>query len=109
MGLRETLEAAARSPWVYRDEDGRVIDPDGYFVVSVSGSPENKELAASGRLAALAPELASLVLDMGEALRRLIAYEESYEGVTSPDNALLARLDQIGVADETRLGKQQTT
>jgi hypothetical protein len=44
----------------------------------------------------LAPELASLVLDMGEALRRLIAYEESYEGVTSPDNALLARLDQLG-------------
>jgi hypothetical protein len=66
-------------------------------------------MSAGRWLAWNAPELASLVLDMGEALRRLIAYEESYEGVTSPDNALLARLDQIGVADETRLGKQQTT
>jgi hypothetical protein len=56
-----------------------------------------------------APELASLVLDMGEALRRLIAYEESYEGVTSPDNALLARLDRLGAADETQHGKEQTT
>jgi hypothetical protein len=57
---------------------------------------KNGDMSAGRWLAWNAPELASLVLDMGEALRRLIAYEESYEGVTSPDNALLARLDQLG-------------
>ena len=93
--LKETLEAAARSPWVYRDEDGRVIDPDGYFVVSVSGSPENKELAASGRLAALAPELAALCLEMGEWMRWVLP-NQAAEGNHEQRDALLARLDQLG-------------
>jgi len=78
MGLRETLEAATRE-----------CAPGDLQCVFMRDWA-NEVLADRNH------EIVALVLDMGEALRRLIAYEESYEGVTSPDNALLARLDQIG-------------
>ena len=41
-------------------------------------------------LIALAPELAALVLDMGEAIR------DREGGVIRDEDALLARLDQLG-------------
>jgi len=78
MGLRETLEAATRE-----------CAPGDLQCVFMRDWA-NEVLADRNH------EIVALVLDMGEALRRLTAYEESYEGVTSPDNALLARLDQIG-------------
>jgi hypothetical protein len=49
-------------------------------------------------LIALAPELAALVLDMGEALRAFHRYVE-HPNVDVVFGALLARLDQLGKPD----------
>jgi len=133
MGLRETLEAATPGPWAWNSggysDSGHPLmglqnaeNPTSYPVLdcAVLGDPE----PADARLIALAPELASLVLDMGEALDRYYSFAPHMAGCGFSANydedcdcgrdeldvlhdALLARLDQIGAADETRLGKEQ--
>jgi len=89
--LAELLANATPGPWEYQEFDGVVIDPEG---VLVSGPPRD----ADARLIALAPDLARLALDMGEAL---IFYRQAYGHLWSVDELadngdLLARLDGIG-------------
>ena len=97
MGLRETLEAATPGPWAWNSggysDSGHPLmglqnaeNPTSYPVLdcAVLGDPE----PADARLIALAPELAALVLDMGEHIRE--------HGFGAESDALLARLDQLG-------------
>jgi hypothetical protein len=92
MGLRETLEAATRehdADCPARDFFGDVCACDVGYALNV--------------LRKNAPELAALCLEMGDLLR--LPVDEIQEGDAED---VLARLDQIGAADETRLGKEQT-
>ena len=103
MGLRETLEAAVGDdPWYYPN----------YGEIRTKNADEI-------RLIALAPELAAGVLEAKDFAEEILCDEDIAEilmhdeGCERDDDpcpacALLARLDQIGVADETRLGKEQT-
>jgi hypothetical protein len=117
--LKETLEAATPGPWKIDDGFGskiavygRVIDGVARTLVteidtSYDAPFDRAECENDAALIALAPELASLALDMGELLRGRL-----YHGFVPGSNgdtdayALLARLDQLGAADETRLGKE---
>jgi hypothetical protein len=110
MGLRETLDAATPGPWEAWDNH------HGAWVVEAESEiVTDSVVARSARLIALAPELAAGNLEAVERLREIKADVESFAEtsgilVTDPRkiDALLARLDQIGVADETQLGKEQT-
>jgi hypothetical protein len=98
--LAELLANATPGPW-WIDHDGfgeaTWVHARGDVEVSLVQGGEVGD--ADARLIALAPDLARLALDMGEALQRLVAMEESYTGETSPDHALLARLDGIANKD----------
>ena len=96
-GLRDILEAATPGPWAWNSggysDSGHPLmglqnaeNPTSYPVLdcAVLGDPE----PADARLIALAPELAALVLDMGEHVRE--------HGFGAESDALLARLDQLG-------------
>jgi len=120
--LAELLEAATPGPW----SDG-VGGIDGCYFVPEPAHPYEREGSAHGlsltngadaRLIALAPDLARLALDMGEALRRMVRTE--FESMREQNAttfggldhyfsdeeretiaALLARLDGIGNKDKT--------
>ena len=95
-GLRDILDAATPicecgHLWGDHDKYGCRFMPAG------GCSCERLPNEAGEQLAALAPELAALCLDMGEAL------QASYRGPAGWDenkDALLARLDQLCVREE---------
>lgn len=110
-GLRDILNAATPGPWTHHRNPGAklwrwVCGRESVVAAIVVDTPVEIQNA---RLIALAPQLAALALDMGELLRGRL-----YHGFVPGSNgdtdayALLARLDQIGAADETRLGREQT-
>ena len=89
-GLRDILDAATPGPWVVREQapwdvltewEENDPFPRGRLVIC-------EHAGVDAPLIALAPELAALCLDMGEALRNP---KDVYDV-----DALLARLDQLG-------------
>ena len=94
--LRDILEAATPGPWThydgpYDDWDRVVLDhftSEGPYVWEASH--DKPTVLADARLIALAPELAALVLDMGEFIRNVCDTTNEWE------SSLLARLDQLG-------------
>jgi hypothetical protein len=84
MGLRETLEAATPGPWRDAEWGGLVVEADTENPIAYHVLRDN------ARLIALAPELAALVLDMGEFIRNVCDPTDEWE------SSLLARLDQLG-------------
>jgi hypothetical protein len=128
MGLRETLEAATRGrrkgsrAWEWDGETLRGKDNNAILHPGIRPPADALNHEPDGVLLALAPELADEVLELRERHREAMALALDWGNWTRDfllgDNidpgdradltALLARLDQIGVADETRLGKEQT-
>jgi hypothetical protein len=105
MSLEELLAAATPGPWEPIIEAGdewwfgqgsqariRGAKQHEWSSLAVLGCDDEEE-KADARLIALAPDLARLALDMGDALR---ADEMSFETA----DALLARLDGIANKDE---------
>ena len=92
-GLRDILDAATPGPWVADEalsEPGELhnvwrAQGSGYVAVA-----HDITEFADVRLIALAPELAALVLDMGEFIRNVCDTTNEWE------SSLLARLDQLG-------------
>lgn len=131
MSLRELLDAATPGPWEY-DGFEHVVSPEITDIVcglwqrpAADGVPD-PQTETDARLIALAPELAQLCLDMGEAGRELLIAAES---LTNPDEVatdgieehiraarmtnavtafgpLLARFDQLGVREDGQIGKE---
>ena len=70
--LRELLEAASPGPWRFVNitqdnvKDGAVVGPNGVHVLGCNGDRFRED----GKLAATAPVLARLVVDLSEALER---------------------------------------
>ena len=102
MGLRDILDAATPGPWAWNSggysDSGHPLmglqnaeNPTSYPVLdcAVLGDPE----PADARLIALAPELAALVLDMGEFITEKFGVDGWLD---DGSQALLARLDQLG-------------
>ena len=86
-GLRETLEAATPGPWTWMGGyPQRITNPGAILIAETFTDPDSR--AYNAELIALAPELAALVLDMGEHIRE--------HGFGAESDALLARLDQLG-------------
>ena len=98
--LAELLAAATPGPWRDPQWGGLVVDENENPVV-------HHALPRDARLIALAPDLARLALDMGEALRKrsLIDYEHGlWRTAAIPERQardLLARLDGIANKDKT--------
>ena len=102
-GLRDILDAATPGEWwVDADEENLDVRAVEHAVARVAGAmtmepdadPGVKARAlADASLMALAPELAALVLDMGEALAHT-SIPPGFSREHSRD--LLARLDAIG-------------
>jgi hypothetical protein len=87
--VRGILNKATPGPWPVTET--RYSDDYSCWGTAVEPTEANAQLAA------LAPELAALVLDMGEELRRSLPQDESMDHGRDPDRrALLARLDQLG-------------
>jgi hypothetical protein len=61
-------EAAPDAPWRFSQYDGLIRDAEDYHIVQIAGSPRNSQLAAAGRLIALAPDLARLYAEQHERL-----------------------------------------
>ena len=111
-GLRETLEAATPGRWLVSLEDGDEWwfggGDDGQAVIRPEDGNEWESVCVmsgdspNARLIALAPELAALVLDMGELLLRILDRDHHGDFINGenakPEDvaALLARLDQLG-------------
>lgn len=106
MGLRDILDAATPGPWV---ADETLSNPGELHNVWRTSGTGLRAVAhditefPDARLIALAPELAALCLDMGEALTTLntmAAHSDAATGFLIESgielNALLARLDQLG-------------
>jgi hypothetical protein len=110
--LRAMVERATKVPWYFRSEDGLILDADEYHVLRVAGSPSNPELAASGELAALAPDLASIAADMAEAGARCVRSINKVGGWVGARQAMedaLARFAALGetkAAEPTREGER---
>ena len=106
MTLAELLAAATPGPWTaWRDELYWKVDkaPEGPNVCNTGRTSWN-DTEENARLIALAPDLARLALDMGEALeavgRYLASYGDTSEAVPRIE-ALLVRLDGIANKDKT--------
>jgi hypothetical protein len=112
-GLRKTLEAATPGPWVVSDAEHDMGREWRHVYMPADDVEVLWQTPADARLIALAPELAALVLDMGEALDRYYSFAPHMAGCGFSANydedcdcgrdeldvlhdALLARLDQIG-------------
>ena len=77
-GLRALLEAASPSPWNIGISTDVEYGPWPVMRIAEMRDPtDQREVQANRRLAALAPTLAQLVLDMGEALGKM---EQEYSG-----------------------------
>ena len=100
-GLRDILDAATPGPWVVREQapwdvltewEENDPFPRGRLVIC-------EHAGVDAPLIALAPELAALVLDMGEyveATGRYLASMNDPSPAVAQSEALLARLDQLG-------------
>ncbi len=113
MTLAELLEAVTPGPWecvTYADEDWVARPPgpvkfspaDEWLIVSDVANGSLRR--ADGSLIALAPDLARLALDMGEALRT-IRDDTACDDPECPCSAgkiaaLLARLDGVAAGKE---------
>ena len=113
MGLRDILEAATPGPWEV-DASGEGLDvyaPEhktatvwvhlaGPMTMGDDADAGVKARAmADAQLVALAPELAALVLDMGDFLREIedvLERDEASDWFERDFHSLLARLDQLG-------------
>jgi len=100
--LAELLANATPGPWVvvpFTDDYG-----EQSVYVSMGDADSTVLRGCDAELIALAPDLARLALDMGEALeavgRYLASYGDTSEAVPRIE-ALLARLDGIANKDET--------
>jgi len=124
--LAELLAAATPGPWRHGYDDGsgragednwRGRETGGGYITQVGSEdekglpfcvvsggedswslPQGVERKEDARLIALAPDLARLALDMGEALRACVGYSDSTDDRIA---ALLARLDGIANKDKT--------
>jgi hypothetical protein len=95
-GLRQIVEAATPGPW-----DTYAVGSEGFGVFGQRGARRHRitlvghgaweDVKVDARLIALAPELASLCLEMGDLLR--LPVDEIQEGDAED---VLARLDQLG-------------
>lgn len=95
-GLRELLAAATPGPWEFVASEMTIRGGAFRSPIAV-GSRITSIARADASLIALAPELARLVLDMGEELAAWYAIDGHRSDTTA---ALLARLDRIGKEEE---------
>lgn len=95
-GLRELLEQATPGPWEFVASEMTIRGGAFRSPIAV-GSRITSIARADASLIALAPELARLVLDMGEELAAWYAIDGHRSDTTA---ALLARLDRIGKEEE---------
>ena len=108
--LRELLDAATPGPWKIHNWNEGWVHHDG-DPHNVPATRVFKTIFGDdARLIALAPDLASLVLDMADALQGVVADPEAIEHPRAPSTitrgmrehmaALLARVERLGSTNE---------
>jgi len=99
-GLEELLANATPGPWEWMGGyPQRITNTGAILVAETFDDPDS--IPHTTRLIALAPDLARLALDMGEALETAMACCARPAGTCGDFPALLARLDGLVAGKET--------